>query len=91
MTDQQAGTATDRRILVLNGGDNVGVACCDLAAGTRMVIGGGDGVVARRRPAGAQDRPGSVGARGPDHKMGRADRLGAPGPSPSESMSTFTI
>ncbi len=42
MTDQQAGTATDRRILVLNGGDNVGVACCDLAAGTRMVIGGGE-------------------------------------------------
>ena len=42
VTEEKKGdaTATDRRVLILNAGDNVGVACCDLAAGTRLVIAG---------------------------------------------------
>ena len=34
--------ATERRVLVLNAGDTVGVACCDLAAGTRVVLTGAE-------------------------------------------------
>lgn len=39
--DPAAGTA-DRRILILDGEDNVGVACCDLAAGTAVRIDGAE-------------------------------------------------
>lgn len=31
---------TDHRVLILNAGDNVGIACCDLAAGTGLVVRG---------------------------------------------------
>lgn len=41
MTDQKAaGGEPDRRVLVLNDGDNVGVACSDLAAGTEVLVAG---------------------------------------------------
>ena len=31
---------TDRRVLILNAEDNVGVACCDLAAGIELAVRG---------------------------------------------------
>ncbi len=41
MSDQKAGGGgADRRVLVLNAGDNVGVACSDLAAGTEVRVAG---------------------------------------------------
>lgn len=41
-TNDPAAGMADQRILILNGEDNVGVACCDLAAGTAVRIGGAE-------------------------------------------------